>query len=589
MSADRRSEDATALAQAFAAGETNPAEAMQAALERMERLNPALNAVIHPRPERALAEAEAAARRWQRRRAGGGALGALGDVPGDGAAFDGRAGDGGAGGGVAGGGGAGGGGALDDMSDVGVPFDGVPMAVKDLGCEQAGEFHHAGARFLAELDWRGSLDSHLYSLLSGAGLISVGRTNTPEFGTTITTEPVAYGPTANPWALDRSPGGSSGGSAAAVAAGIVPVAHGNDGGGSIRVPAAACGLVGLKPTRGRVSTAPRLGEHRGGFAVDGMLTRTVRDAARCLDIISRPAPGDPYVAPPLGAGESFAGALAASFRSLPPLRIAVSTGNRGRASAPVRRAVEQTAELLAQLGHRIEPDTAPDGWYSPDLADHTIVVRTVGMATELAGWAERLGRPMTSDDVEPANWWSAELGRSLPAAAYVGALEELARWRRRVMAFWNPARDVGAAAPPAAPAAAAQAAAAPAGGSGRGFDVLLTPVLADVTPPLGYLADPADGARRIAELAAFVNQANITGQPAISLPTAADPDGVPLGVQLHAAHGGELLLLAIAQQIADAGGLIPLGDLPQEAASPGAAAARAARGRSEQEREAAAP
>ena len=565
MSADRRLEDATALAQAFAAGETNPAEAMQAALERLERLNPALNAVIHPRPELALAEAEAAAQRWQRRRAGGGALGGM------------------AGGGMAGG-------VLLD----GVLFDGVPMAVKDLGCEQAGEFHHAGARFLAELGWRGSLDSHLYRLLRGAGLISVGRTNTPEFGTTITTEPDAYGPTANPWALDRSPGGSSGGSAAAVAAGIVPVAHGNDGGGSIRVPAAACGLVGLKPTRGRVSTAPRLGEHRGGFAVDGMLTRTVRDAARCLDIISRPAPGDPYVAPPLGLGESFAGALAASLRSLPPLRIAVSTGKRGRASAPVRRAVEQAAVLLGELGHCIEPDTAPDGWFSPDLADHTIVVRTVGMATELAGWAERLGRPMTSDDVEPANWWSAELGRSLPASAYVQALEELARWRRRVMAFWGSVRAVGAAAsaataPPAAPVAAASAAAAPTAGSGRGFDLLLTPVLADVTPALGYLADPADGARRIAELAAFVNQANITGQPAISLPTAADPDGVPLGVQLHAAHGGERLLLAIAQQIADAGGLIPLGDLPPEAASPSAAAARAARGRSEQEREAAAP
>lgn len=506
MSADHRFTDATALAQAFSTGEADPTEAMQAALERMERLHPALNAVIHPRPERALAEAEASAQRWSRRRADGDALG--------------------------------------DMSDTGVPFDGVPMAIKDLGCEQAGEFHHAGARFLVELGWRGSLDSHLYGLLRGAGLVSVGRTNTPEFGTTITTEPDAYGPTANPWSLDRSPGGSSGGSAAAVAAGIVPVAHGNDGGGSIRVPAAACGLVGLKPTRGRVSTAPRLGEHRGGFAVDGMLTRTVRDAARCLDIISRPAPGDPYIAPPLGPDESFAGALTVP---LPPLRIAVSTGSPGRASPPVRRAVEQAADLLARLGHRIEPDTAPDGWFSAELADHTIVVRTVGMATELAGWEERLGRPMTSDDVEPANWWSAELGASLPASVYVQALEELARWRRRVMAFWNADAPTGTNTP-----------------EGDGFDLLMTPVLADVTPPLGYLADPADGARRIAELAAFVNQANVSGQPAISLPTAVDADGLPLGVQLHAAHGGERLLLAVAQQISNADGFISLGDLPPE-------------------------
>jgi amidase len=520
MSADRRLSDATALAQAFATGEASPTEAMQAALERMERLNPALNAVIHPRPERALAEAEASAQRLRQRRT-------VGD-------------------------------ALDDLSDGGVLFDGVPMAIKDLGCEQAGEFHHAGARFLVELGWRGSLDSHLYGLLRRAGLISVGRTNTPEFGTTITTEPDAYGPTANPWSLDRSPGGSSGGSAAAVAAGIVPVAHGNDGGGSIRVPAAACGLVGLKPTRGRVSTAPRLGEHRGGFAVDGMLTRTVRDAARCLDIISRPAPGDPYVAPPLRPGTSFFGAVTAPP---PRLRIAVSSGTPGRASEPVCHAVAQAAVLLGELGHHIEPDTAPDGWFSADLADHTIVVRTVAMATELAGWAERLGRPMTAADIEPANWWSAELGRSLPASAYVGALEELARWRRQVMGFWRPGDATGQPAELPVPAAVA--------GEGRGgFDLLLTPVLADVTPPLGYLADPTDGARRIAELATFVNQANISGQPAISLPTALDPDGLPLGVQLHAAHGGEHLLLAVAQQIADADGFISLSDLPSTAAPP---------------------
>ncbi|WP_419946374.1 amidase [Candidatus Poriferisodalis sp.] len=462
----------------------------------MESLNPALNAIIHPRPECALAEADEAMSRWQARQAG------QHEAP-----------------------------SSQASRSQNVPFDGVPMAVKDLGCEQAGEYHHAGARFLVDLGWRGTVDSHLYRQLRSAGLISVGRTNTPEFGTTITTEPASYGPTANPWALDRSPGGSSGGSAAAVASGIVPIAHGNDGGGSIRIPAAACGLVGLKPTRGRVSTAPRLGEHRGGFAVDGMLTRTVRDAARCLDIISRPALGDPYVAPPLGSGETFSGALIAP---VPPLRIAVSAGPRGRAGEPVRHALTQAAALLDALGHHVEPDTAPDGWHTPELADHTIVVRTVAMATELAGWTERLGRPMTADDIEPANWWSAELGNSLPAAAYVGALEELARWRRRVMAFWQPG----------------------------GFDLLVTPVLADVTPALGYLADPTDGARRVAELAAFVNQANVSGQPVISLPTAFDPAGGPLGIQLHAGHGNEQLLLAVSQQIADAGGLIPLRDLP---------------------------
>ena len=546
MPADRRNDDATALAAAFATDDTNPSEAMQAALERMERLHPPLNAVIHPRPERALAEAAEAATRWRKRRER------------DGARRRGAS------------------------SPPGVPFDGVPMAVKDLGCEQAGEFHHAGARFLVELDWRGSLDSHLYRLLRSAGMTSVGRTNTPEFGTTITTEPAAYGPTANPWDLTRSPGGSSGGSAAAVAAGIVPVAHGNDGGGSIRVPAAACGLVGLKPSRGRVSTAPRLGEHRGGFAVDGMLTRTVRDAARCLDIIGRPAPGDPYAAPPLrpGDGDLFADASAAQPLRL---RIAVSSGNGSsvRASGPVQQSVEQTAALLASLGHHIEPECAPDSWYSSELADHMIVVRTVAMAAEFAGWEERLGRAMTADDVEPANWWSAELGRSLPASAYVQSLEELARWRRRVMAFWAfrptgwPSADAdGVPAGFGAWVEPADGAAASAHGAPPGFDLLLTPVLADVTPPLGYLSDPLEGARRIADLAAFVNQANVTGQPAISLPTALDPDGLPLGVQLHAAHGGEPLLLAVAQQVADADGLIPLVDLPRVTELPRATADR---------------
>ncbi len=520
MSADHRSCDATSLVQAFASGETNPLEVMQATLERMDLLNPTLNAIVHPRPEQALTEAAAATKRWNRRRK-------LGEAA-----------------------------HVERLGSLDAALDGVPTAIKDLGCEQAGEPYHAGARFLVEMDWRGSLDSHLYKLLRQAGLISVGRTNTPEFGTTITTEPQVYGPTANPWDVTRSPGGSSGGSAAAVAAGIVPLAHGNDGGGSIRVPAAACGLVGLKPSRGRVSVAPRLGEHRAGLAVDGMLTRTVRDAARCLDVIGRPARGDPYIAPPLAPGTSFTDVVASPP---PPLRIALTTGRRGAATEPVRHAVELTAQLLAELGHIIEPDSTPDGWYSPEVIDHTIVVRTVAMSAELALWSQRLERPITEVDVEPANWWSAELGRSLPASAYVQSLDELARWRRRVMAFWNTS-------------AVGKARAASEGTAvhetrplqqGR-FDILLSPVLADVTPPLGYLSDPIDGARRVAEMAAFVNQANLSGQPAISLPTALDPNGIPLGVQLHAAHGDESLLLAVAQQLADAGGLTPLRDLPRQ-------------------------
>ena len=493
---DHRFEDATALAAAIAAGELSPLEAVGKAAARVEALNGALNAVIHLRLDEALDQARSAA--------GPPAAGApAAGIP--------TAGD----------------------PATGSPLAGVPIAIKDLGCEQKGEPHHRGAKFLAQADWRARKNSHLFELLSAAGTISIGRTNTPEFGSTITTEPLSYGPTANPWNLAYSAGGSSGGSAAAVAAGIVPIAHGNDGGGSIRIPASACGLVGLKPSRGRVSTAPQSGEHRGGLAVDGMLTRTVRDAALCLGVISVPAVGDPYPAPlPLP-----------QMRQPTRLRIATYSGD---CSAPVQAAIQQGANLLADLGHEVVPDRHPNGWFDPEMADQLQVVRTIGMATELADWSRLLGRPIVAEDVEPTNWWSAELGQSLPGTAYVAAQDWLALWRHRVMQFWH---------------------------SQDGFDLLLTPVLGDVTPSLGYLSDPVEGPRRLRSLLGFVDQANVSGQPAIALPTGqvdaglaglgsagSGPAGMPIGVQLIAALGAESLLLDVAQQISDADGFIALPD-----------------------------
>ncbi|MDG2111670.1 MAG: amidase, partial [Actinomycetota bacterium] len=300
-------------------------------------------------------------------------------------------------------------------------------------------------------------------------------------------------------------------------------AHGNDGGGSIRVPASACGLVGLKPTRGRVSTGPHAGEHRGGFAVDRALTRSVRDCALSLDILSRPWPGDPYSAAPPAV--PWASSMQQEHGRL---RIGVSTG---RAHAECVDAVGAAARLLDQLGHELVPDAAPPDWYDPEVTDQTIVIRTIGMARELQGWSDAIGRPLTEDDVEQSNWWSGEIGRSLQGTMYVDAQHWLQSWGRRVAAFWG------------------------------SHDLLLTPVLGAPPPKIGHLSDPVEGPARLRELIGFVDQANVSGQPAISVPTALSADGLPIGVQLVAATGREDLLLQVARQLEDAGAFIALPDL----------------------------
>src|SRR5215208_1252635 len=233
--------DATAQAELVRDGEVSAEELTQAAIERAESLNPELNAIIHPLYEQGLAEAH-------------------GELP-----------DG--------------------------PFRGVPFLFKDLGAGLAGQPLHMGVKALKEADFRLPLDTFLGERFREAGFVTIGKTNTPELGILPTTEPDAYGATHNPWDLGRSPGGSSGGSGAAVAAGIVPVAHANDGGGSIRIPASCCGLVGLKPTRGRTSLGPLVGDTMSGLTVELVVARSVRDVALALDATHGPAPGDPYVAP----------------------------------------------------------------------------------------------------------------------------------------------------------------------------------------------------------------------------------------------------------------------------------------------------
>jgi len=465
MTDDLAAIDATAQAALVRDGSVTPSELVDAALARIDRVNPQLNAVIHRRDERARAEAATAP-------------------------------DG--------------------------PFRGVPVLVKDLDGTLAGEPVHLGNRLLRDLRHSGDHDSYLFAKLRAAGCVIVGKTNTPELGLLPTTEPLAYGAARNPWDVARSPGGSSGGSAAAVAAGVVPFAHAGDGGGSIRIPASACGLFGLKPTRGRVSLGPDDGEAWAGLVVRHVITRSVRDSAAVLDVLAGEMPGDPYAAAPparpftdeigVDPGHLRIGCL--SVRS--PAELVEVDG-------ACIDAAHDAQVLLEQLGHTVE------GAYPPALDDiallvHFTTVLAVSTAYDLRKLAAIAGRELIADDVEPYTWMQAELGRVITADAYVEAVDALRAWSRRVAHWWDR--------------------------SGNGFDLLLTPTMAKPPAPLGEIrGDDAEGALlAAAPYAAFTLPFNVTGQPAMSVPLHWS-DGLPVGVQLVAASGREDVLLRVAAQL----------------------------------------
>jgi amidase len=462
--------DATAQADLVRRHQVAPAELVGAAVEAAIERNPAINAIIHPRFESALEEAAAV---------------------------------------------------HPDDPHAG-PFAGVPMVVKDLGCAMAGEPHHSGTRALKAIDYRAPHDSALYRRFRRAGFVAIGRTNTPEWGSTITTEPLAYGPSRNPWNLAHSTGGSSGGSAAAVAAGIVAVGHANDGGGSIRVPASECGLVGLKPSRGRVSLAPDAGEGWAGSSIDGAVTRSVRDAAAVLDAIAGYEPGDPYSAPP------FERPLRDEV-GLPPGRLRVGVLDASMIPG-VReecvRAVRRAAELMSAAGHHVEA-SAPAAFGEEGLGDRFVTVMAVHTARDMELLEEIIGRPAGEDDLEPDNLRYGAIGRTISATKYLATLEEQHAWSRRMLGWWHPADG------------------------SHGFDLLLTPVLAAPPPEIGYLSGP-EGAHRVGALLLFTAQFNVTGQPAISLPLHVTADGLPVGVQLVADHGREDVLVRVASQLEEA-------------------------------------
>jgi amidase len=464
MPSDLMFKPAVELAAMVRAGEVSSRELVEAAYEAIDRRNGELNAFVTLCEERALAEADAI-------------------EPGD------------------------------DR-----PLAGVPIAVKDLVALTSGIRCAMGMNAMG--DWVPEEDSALVRRLRSAGAIIVGKTNTPELGILPVTEPDRFGPARNPWNPSRTTGGSSGGSAAAVAAGMVPIAHANDGGGSIRIPASCCGLVGLKASRGRVSLAP-LGEFVGGIAIEGVVSHTVLDTACALDVLAGYEPGDPYWAPDPSA--PFAEAV---DRAPGQLRIAFSdvAPNGVPVDGDCVTATRETAELLESLGHTVfeAPALSDEGYI-----DNFLKIWITGVAANVREFGGLRGSPVELSELEPLTAQMVEMGDSISGADYLESLEYLRGMSRRIVSMWS---DI---------------------------DMLLTPTLAKPAIEIGGLR-PKEGEPPIqmlnnaAEWVPFTPVWNVTGQPAISLPIHEGETGLPVGIQLVGAPAAEELLISLSAQLEEA-------------------------------------
>jgi amidase len=402
------------------------------------------------------------------------------------------------------------------------PFAGVPIAIKD-NRQVAGMPITNGSDLFAEVI--PPFDAHCVRRLREAGFVIVGKTALPELGILPTTESRRHGPTSNPWAPDRTPGGSSGGAAAAVAAGMVPIAHGNDGGGSIRIPAACCGLTGLKPARGRVSVGPGAGH--SFLATDGVLTRGVDDTAAVLDVLAGYEPGDVTWAPPPPARYAD---LARSELGRLRIGLALNPPMDGAALDPVcERAARDAAALLSQLGHEVKEVTPP--WSDLGLlAQFTQAFGPlISMGTLYGG--QLVGRAPTEADVEPLTWAMWERSQALNVLDYLAAQDRLERLARSLVAWMG---GIG-------------------GGEVGPLDAVLTPALGTRPVATGEIhgrgPDPWDHYERSAHFTPYTAIVNVTGQPAISLPLYVGEDGLPLAVQLIGPPAREELLLALASQL----------------------------------------
>jgi amidase len=398
------------------------------------------------------------------------------------------------------------------------PFAGVPIAIKDNRAV-AGMPMTCGSNLFG--DFIAPVDAFVVRRLRAAGFVIVGKTALPELGIMSVCEPVRHGPTQNPWDLSRTPGGSSGGAGAAVAAGMVPLAHGNDGGGSLRIPAACCGLVGLKPARGRISVGPDGGQ--SFLASDGVLTRTVTDTAALLDILAGYELGDANWAPPPDPTDG--GWLAAAQRDPPAgmaIGLALNPALAADALDPVCvEAAQRAAHRLEDLGHHVEEVIMP--WSPPDLlADFTVAFGPLSAMGVVAG-GQIAGRGPTPADVEALTWALYEHARRLGALDHLAAQARLERLAREIVSF-----------------------------SSR-FDAILTPALAQRPPHTGQIhgrgPDPWDHYRRSGAFTPYTAIINVTGQPAITLPSHVADDGLPVGIQLIGRPAGEAELLSLAGQL----------------------------------------
>jgi len=452
--------DGIGLAELVRAGQVKPLEILEAASETIERLNPALNAIVASM--RDLAERDVA----------------------------------------------------QGLADG--PFKGVPIVLKDEYLSYAG-FPASSASRLCQGFTR-PYDSELIRRYKQAGLVILGKANLPEFGSSVTTEPVANGRCNNPWNLERTVGGSSGGSAAAVAAGMVPMAYGNDGAGSLRIPSSCCGVFGLKPTRGRVPTGPDGGEYWNGLVIEHAITRSVRDSAALLDATDGADAGAPYWAPP--KERPYVSEVGAS-----PGRLRIAFSDRSSSGVPVadecRQALRVAVELCQDLGHELREATPEfDGRAMAQALRRLLAAH---LAAGIDAMAAIMNRPAKPELIERSNYALAEEGRRLSASDLLGILDLFTQIARRVASFWED------------------------------HDLLLTPTLA--SPPVrhGYItSDDPDCARYVERFLAFIPFtpiANVTGNAAMSVPLHWTADGLPVGVQFIGRFGGEPTLFRLAAQL----------------------------------------